>query len=190
MNISSLGQALQEQMNTAMISAHKRTSLYSTADDNLGMADAYLKDGHQFLSSGDTVNALAAFSYALGWLHFGAAYGLFKIREGGCPFAEPFDRLPDTISGKLDEKTQRYKRLLDTARNAIRPAAEAGTVPHHTTCRILCVTAAYAGQGSRLLALGKREDALASFSYAHGWVDAGVRAGLFSIHGSREIFTV
>ena len=34
------------------------------------------------------------------------------------------------------------------------------------------------------------EDALASFSYGHGWLDAGVTAGFFHILAERDLFTV
>jgi hypothetical protein len=34
------------------------------------------------------------------------------------------------------------------------------------------------------------EDALACFSYGHGWLDAAIRAGLIRITGNREIFAV
>ncbi|MBR1368025.1 hypothetical protein RJ53_00360 [Methanocalculus chunghsingensis] len=36
---------------------------------------------------------------------------------------------------------------------------------------------------------GKSESALAAFSYGYGWLDVGVRAGLFRITGDRHLFT-
>ena len=33
-------------------------------------------------------------------------------------------------------------------------------------------------------------NALVLFSYGYGWLDCGVRAGLFSIHGDRHLFTI
>ena len=40
------------------------------------------------------------------------------------------------------------------------------------------------------MAAGQKEDALACFSYGHGWLDAGVQAGLFAVIANRDIFTV
>jgi uncharacterized protein len=36
---------------------------------------------------------------------------------------------------------------------------------------------------------GERVDAFAALNYAHGWLDAGARLGLFDVHNSR-LFTV
>jgi hypothetical protein len=33
-------------------------------------------------------------------------------------------------------------------------------------------------------------NALTAFSYGYGWLDCGVRAGLFSIDGDRHLFTI
>ena len=37
---------------------------------------------------------------------------------------------------------------------------------------------------------GELETALAAFSYAHAWLDAGVRAGLFDGKGNDRLFTL
>jgi hypothetical protein len=37
---------------------------------------------------------------------------------------------------------------------------------------------------------GELEDALAHFSYGHGWLDAGVTAGFFRIMTERDLFPV
>jgi hypothetical protein len=66
---------------------HRETS---PADTPLGeaaaacreMATAYLEDGRHFRTEGDTVNALAAFSYGYGWLDAGVRFGLLSVPEG------------------------------------------------------------------------------------------------------------
>ena len=190
MTIAEFKRIARDQYGSAAIAAPDRTGLFDTAKDNLGMVAAYLCDGDMFHSSGDAVNALAAFSYALGWLHCGAACGLFMIQDAACPFREPQERLPGALLDKLAEKTCRYNRLLATAAGAVSPAAEAGTVPCRTAARVHLVVTFYAGQGGRFLSQNRTEDALACFSYGHGWLDAGVRAGLFGITASRDLFTV
>jgi hypothetical protein len=168
----------------------EKTPLYSTATDILGMATAYHKDGSTFLSSGDWVNALAAFWYGYGWLHFGAMAGYLEIPPEPCPFRTPFEKAPAHLWEKLREKSERYNHLLDTARAAVVPAPEQGTAMHGTARRVLLISAVYAGQGQRYLVQRQVENALACFSYGHGWLDAAVRAGIFSITKDRDLFTV
>ena len=37
---------------------------------------------------------------------------------------------------------------------------------------------------------GRHMDAFAALNYAHGWLDAGARLGLFDVDGDNELFTV
>jgi hypothetical protein len=61
---------------------------------------------------------------------------------------------------------------------------------HGTAHRVLLISAVYAGQGQRYFVQGQVENALACFSYGHGWLDAAVQAGIFSITKDRNLFTV
>ncbi|MCI4363061.1 MAG: DUF357 domain-containing protein [Thermoplasmata archaeon] len=54
--------------------------LAGAADDFLGMARAYLSDARHFEEKGDPERALAAVSYAHGWLDAGVRLG---ILDGG-----------------------------------------------------------------------------------------------------------
>jgi uncharacterized protein len=60
--------------------APERSFLRGASDDLLGMARAYLADARHFLESGDPERALAAVSYAHGWLDAGVRLGLL---DGG-----------------------------------------------------------------------------------------------------------
>ncbi len=190
MMVSDCGRLLSELTGSTRIPAPDTTLLHGTATDILGMVTAYQRDGTKFLSSGDWVNALAAFWYGFGWLHFGAVSGYLKIPPGACPLGTPPERAPAWCSGQLQEKSVRYARLLDTARAVVVPAPEQGTVVHGAADRVLLITAVYAEQGTRYQVQGKAETALACFSYGHGWLDAAVRAGLFRITAERDLFTV
>lgn len=185
-----LGELLREELDSAGIAASEGTGLHAAARDNLEMVRAYLDDGGSFLSSGDPVNAIAAYFYGEGWLHCGAACGLVSVAVLRCLFSHPAGALPPQAEEKLREKTGRYERLLGTARAAIRPAPEKGTALHITAERVAVVASFYAVQGSRFLARQEYACALACFSYGHGWIDAGVRAGLFSVISSRDLFTI
>jgi hypothetical protein len=157
------------------------------------MARAYESDGTSFLAGEDPVNALAAFLYAFGWLHCGTASGLLGAQEGKslpCPFTGTFDPVPASQSGKRDEKTSRYARLLETALASVSPAPDPATPLHAFAREIQFIGNIYLYRGRYLAAELHNEDALACFSYGHGWLDTGVQAGLFTIHANRAIFTV
>lgn len=57
-----------------------RSFLVAAAEDFLGMARAYLEDARHFRDRGDRERALAAASYAHGWLDAGVRFGLL---DGG-----------------------------------------------------------------------------------------------------------
>jgi hypothetical protein len=178
-------------LDTAAITAPEKTPLFRNAEAVLVMARAYESDGRTFLFSGDPVNALASAWYGSGWLHFGITYGLLEMSlPVGCPFLAPCETLPSSFAGKLEEKTLRYQRLLDTARASVECAGEPATIVYGFSKKVLFIAALYAIQGTRYLRAGTQEDALACFSYGHGWLDAGVTAGLFTITDHHDLFTV
>jgi hypothetical protein len=183
-----LSSGLENTRSTAPVT----TALGRTAAEELDMARSYLSDGTTFSAGDDPVNALASFFYAFGWLHFGCTYGALhtEMKLAPCPFISPCERLPERVCGKLTEKAERYERLLDTARSSVACAPDHSTPAYRLAVRVLQVAETYAGRGKWLQQERRHEDALAAFSYGHGWLDAGVRAGLFTIIAERELFTV
>jgi hypothetical protein len=172
-------------------SAPERTHSNKIAASVLEMARAYESDGITFFTSGDPVNALACFYYGFGWLHFGLSSGLLAISTSPmCPFLEQQEQLQPQFRKKLEEKAYRYARLLDTALLSVKYAPDPATISHGFAERIHSVAVVYARRGNYLLKSGSREDALASFSYGHGWLDAGVTAGFFRIMAQHDLFTV
>ena len=172
-------------------SAPESTHFNKTAAIVLEMAGAYESDGISFFASGDPVNALAGFYYGFGWLHFGLSSGLLTITtSAGCPFLEQQEELQPQFRKRLEEKAYRYARLLDTALSSVKYAPDPATISHGFAERIHSVAVVYARRGNYLLKSGSQEDALASFSYGHGWLDAGVTAGFFHILAERDLFTV
>jgi len=122
----------------------------------------------------------------------GWQYGLLvhAWEQPACPFTAPTETIPAPLAGRLAEKTSRYLRLLETAASSVARAPDKETAVGAFADRVLCAGTCYARHGKTLLARGEREEALASFSYGHGWIDAGVRAGLFIVTANREIFTI
>ena len=89
----------------------------------------------------------------------------------------------------LEAKTDRYERMLDSALDAAMPVAPEGTplAAAATDCREMA--SSYLDDGRHFRASGDLVNALASFSYGYGWLDAAVRIGLFSIPDDTDLFT-
>ena len=192
MTIDGCGDLLATALARAACTAPGGSPQARTGQSILRMGTAYERDGRTFLASGDPVNALAAFLYGLGWVHCGSASGLLVLPEGrpGCPFSTPADKVPASQYLKLDEKTGRYAHLLSTAISSVTPSPAAGTQSHIFALQVLFIAGVYLQRGNREAAEGRLEDGLSCFSYGHGWLDAGVECGLFTINANREIFTV
>ena len=69
-----------EALQRVTAAAPARSFLRGASDDFLAMARAYLADAEHFSASGDAERALAATSYAHGWLDAGVRLG---ILDGG-----------------------------------------------------------------------------------------------------------
>jgi len=154
------------------------------------MARAYSLDAATFSEDSDPVNELAACWYALAWLDCGESLGIISTvlpgREWppGSPAIGPDGRV------KLDEKTFRYQRMLIGASGSLVPSGEEETIPGEAAERILAVGRLFLAWGGEFIRAGRMDSALACFSYGHGWLDCGVRTGLFRITGARDLFTV
>ena len=191
MKISECHRLLASGLSSTRISPAEDSVLGKLARNVYGMASAYESDGLTFSAAGDLVNAHAAFFYGFGWLHFGYSFGLFSSsREAECPFVGSSETLPIGYYEKLEEKTRRYGRLRDTARSSVTCGPDPATTAFSFSERVLCIAASYSSQGRVFMDKGKFEDALACFSYGHGWIDAAVTSGLFRIVSERDLFTV
>ncbi|MFA5346642.1 MAG: DUF357 domain-containing protein [Methanoregula sp.] len=191
MKIAECQYLLTATLSTTRIPAPQDTTTGQIAASVLEMACAYESDGIQFLASGDPVNALAGFYYGFGWLHFGLSSGLLIVKgTAACPFAGQPEILPPLCRAKLEEKSYRYAHLLETASSSVTCAPDPATRSHGFAGQILFIAMVYARQGNQLLKSGTHEKALACFSYGHGWLDAGVAAGLFRITSNRDIFCI
>lgn len=161
----------------------------SIAEEILEMAFAYLEDGVVFYKRGDPVNALAAWCYGFGWLDAGGNLGLITSELSLRDMIDLHGTIPPGCHEQLAEKTARYRRMLNDASRAIEDAPDPSS-PIHPSCSVFrdCVEG-WRGQGDACLTRMDHETALAWYSYAYGWLDCGVRAGLFRITGDRHLFT-
>jgi hypothetical protein len=191
MKITECQDLFTETLSTTDICAPEGTLFNTIAAQILEMAHAYESDGIRFFQTGDPVNALASYYYGFGWLHFGMSSGLLNNPcPTACPFKEPVEVLHIRHRLKLEEKTTRYKRLLDIARASVKCSMDPATNSNVFARRIRCIAGTYARHGEYLVNAGDPEGALASFSYGHGWLDAAVTAGFFEIIAERDLFTV
>ncbi|WP_332450089.1 DUF357 domain-containing protein [Methanoculleus sp.] len=165
------------------------TLLFRAAEEVIEMAAAYQSDGTVFLRTDDPVNALAAFAYGLGWLDAGSRIGLLEPLAVHPPDAVDA-RIPTSQSAHLDEKTHRYRRMLQGALAAVRAVPDEAS-PLYPGAEALCsVARSWYTDGVERLDAGDLAGALARLSYGYAWLDAGVRAGLLGITGDRGLFTV
>ena len=103
MKIREIHEYLEASLSRSVGTAPQGTVLGDLAGKIRLMAHSYESDGLTFLASGDVVNALAAFWYALGWLHFGYAYGLItRSHSLRCPAPGSSERFPQAcVNGLL-----------------------------------------------------------------------------------------
>jgi hypothetical protein len=153
------------------------------------MVRAYAEDGTLFLRHGDPVNAIAAFGYAEGWLEGGIFLGLIRASTAG--LSSSLEETLDPVHiPRLVEKAHRYHRLLSEGIRALEPAPDEASVLWKGCGEILVRSETALRQGAAWCSAGNFPDALRRFGYGHGWLDTGVRTGLFRIVGLRELFTV
>ena len=90
----------------------------------------------------------------------------------------------------LSEKTDRYERMLTDALDAATVTAPAGTPLGEAAADCEEMARSYLEDGRHFRADDDLVNALASFSYGYGWLDAGVRLGLFDVPDDSHLFTM
>ena len=72
----------------------------------------------------------------------------------------------------------KYRRLTREALDRVRPAVPARSFLAGASGDFLAMARAYLADAEHFESTGDHDRALAAVSYAHGWIDAGVRLGL------------
>jgi hypothetical protein len=88
------------------------------------------------------------------------------------------------------ELLSRYLRLTREALAVVRPGPPERSFLRGGSDDVLAMARAYLSDAEHFLASGDRDRALAAVSYAHGWLDAGVRLGLLDGGGDASRFTL
>jgi hypothetical protein len=94
------------------------------------------------------------------------------------------------MTADLAEKTDRYEGMLAEALSLAEVAVPAGTPLADAAAECLEMAESYLEDGRHFRASDDLVNALASFSYGYGWLDAGVRMGLFAVPAETELFTI
>jgi hypothetical protein len=90
----------------------------------------------------------------------------------------------------LDEKTDRYEEMLAEALAAAQVAVPSETPLGRGADEIREMALSYLEDGRHFREHDDPVNALAAFSYGYGWLDAGVRLGLFEVPDDTELFTI
>jgi hypothetical protein len=188
-SLSPCGELLA-RLSEGTITSPPRSISHREGEEVMEMARAYCRDAGTFSRDSDQVNELAACWYALAWLDCGECLGIVTTVFPGREWPPVSPGIAPGGGGRLEEKTFRYRRLLTEACISLERAGEEETVPGEAADRILEVGRVFLAWGGEFIRTGQLDSALACFSYGHGWLDCGVRTGIFRITGTRELFTV
>jgi len=84
----------------------------------------------------------------------------------------------------------RYLRLTREAIELVRPGTPERSFLRGGSDDVLAMARSYLADAEHFSTIGDLERALAAVSYAHGWLDAGVRLGLLDGGGDASRFTL
>ena len=95
----------------------------------------------------------------------------------------------------MDEKelmvrVKKYRRLTETALKKASIKAEKGSIDFVRAADFISMAQNYFNDGKHFQEKGKIGLALAAYSYAHAWLDAGVRAGIMDGKKDDRLFTL
>ncbi len=94
------------------------------------------------------------------------------------------------MSADIEEKTNRYERLLAEALDAAEIAPPPDSPLGAAAGDCLEMAESYLTDGRHFRDEGDLVNALASFSYGHAWLDAGARIGVLDVPTDGHLFTV
>lgn len=93
----------------------------------------------------------------------------------------------DTIT---NEKLEKYFDVTKRALDKVVIASPTKTHLHHQAKDFLDMAQRYFDDAKHFNVQGDKVTAFAALNYAHGWLDAGARAGLFDVDHDNVLFTV
>ncbi|MDP2974433.1 MAG: DUF357 domain-containing protein [Candidatus Diapherotrites archaeon] len=91
---------------------------------------------------------------------------------------------------ELRERVAKYMKLTEQALQKVSIKAKQGSKDFKRAEDFLSMARNYFNDAKHFEKEGKLDLALAAFSYAHAWLDAGVRAGFFDGKDDDKLFTL
>ena len=88
------------------------------------------------------------------------------------------------------EKLEKYFQITRRALKKAKHSAPKETHLRHAADDFLDMIKRYVSDAEHFRAKGEMVTAFAALNYAHGWLDAGARLGLFDVGHDSELFTV
>lgn len=95
-----------------------------------------------------------------------------------------------TIEVQLSEKVKKYRSLTEEALKKVSVSAEKGSREFAIAADFLAMARNYFNDARHFEEKGELLLALAAFSYAHAWLDAGVRAKILDGKNDSRLFTL
>ena len=89
-----------------------------------------------------------------------------------------------------DEKLDSYFKITGEALDKVKIASPTGTPLHDSAKDFLDMAKRYYTDARHFLDKGDKVTAFGALNYAHGWLDAGARLGLFEVGHDSRLFTV
>lgn len=89
-----------------------------------------------------------------------------------------------------DEKLAKYFDVTGRALKKVKIAAPKGSKEHKLAEDFLDMATRYFSDAKHFESKGDIVTAFAALNYAHGWLDAGARAGFFDVDHDSQLFTV
>jgi hypothetical protein len=95
------------------------------------------------------------------------------------------------LDDKIAEaRLKKYIKITETALGSISVGSDDRSHLHRTAKDVVSMVEDYLSDAKRFFAHGAYVDAFACVNYAHGWLDAGARIGLYKVTKNRELFTI
>ena len=113
--------------------------------------------------------------------------------KSGPPIEAPMSPSPaeeDPLKTVTQERLDRYLRLTETALEKARVVAPERSFAAKIADSYRDMAQRYYQDAHSFAEKGDRVNAFACVNYAHGWLDAGARLGVFDTGGDDELFTL
>ena len=94
------------------------------------------------------------------------------------------------IEKELQKRVSHYEKLTSRALKKAKITVPKDSFLHGAAVDFREMAQSYFSDAQHFAKKGELPLALAAFSYAHAWLDAGARLGLFDVRGDHELFTL